>query len=61
MNIAEGTEKNQRADRARFYSNARRSAMECAAICDILGLVDPRLLPQREIAKAKLKSIVSTG
>lgn len=59
LNIAEGTGKNGRADRVRFYSIARGSAMECAAICDIIGLVETRLLPKTELAKAKLKSIVS--
>ena len=36
LNIAEGTGKNSQADRRRFYSIARGSAMECAAICDRL-------------------------
>jgi four helix bundle protein len=59
LNIAEGTGKNGRADRIRFYSVARGSAMECAAICDIIGIMDTRLLPTTELAKAKLKSIVN--
>jgi four helix bundle protein len=59
LNIAEGTGKNGRSDRVRFYSIARGSAMECAAICDIIGIVDTRLLPKTGLAKAKLKSIVS--
>jgi len=59
LNIAEGTGKNGRLDRIRFYSIARGSAMECAAICDILGILNPRLLPKITLAKAKLKSIVN--
>ena len=59
LNIAEGTGKNGRSDRLRFYSIARGSAMECAAICDIMGIVDTRLLPKTELAKANLKSIVN--
>lgn len=59
LNIAEGTGKNGRADRIRFYSIARGSAMECAAICDIIAVLDNRLLPKAELAKAKLKSIVN--
>ena len=59
LNIAEGTGKNGRSDRVRFYSIARGSAMECAAICDIIAVLDSRLLPKAELAKAKLKSIVN--
>jgi len=59
LNIAEGTGKNGRSDRFRFYSIARGSAMECAAICDIIAILDSRLIPKTELAKARLKSIVS--
>ena len=59
LNIAEGTEKFQSADRIRFYSIARGSAMECAAICDIAKLTDPRLETKVEDGKRMLKSIVN--
>jgi four helix bundle protein len=59
LNIAEGTGKNGRSDRVRFYSIARGSAMECAAICDIIAIVHPALLPKTELAKATVKSIVN--
>jgi len=59
LNIAEGTGKSGRADRKRYYSIARGSAMECAAICDIIGLIDKRLLPVTVEAKILLKSVVS--
>ena len=36
MNIAEGAGRRSAADKARFYSIARGSATECAAIMDLL-------------------------
>ena len=36
LNIAEGAGKSTKADKKRFYDIARGSAMESAAICDIL-------------------------
>jgi len=36
LNIAEGAGKSAKADKKRFYEIARGSAMESAAICDIL-------------------------
>jgi four helix bundle protein len=59
LNIAEGTGKNGRSDRIRFYSIARGSAMECAAICDIIAILHTPLRPKTELAKGKLKSIVN--
>ena len=59
LNIAEGTGKNRVGDRKRFYAIARGSAMECAAICDIIGLIDRRLLAEAESGKRKLKSVVN--
>lgn len=59
LNIAEGTGKSGRSDRLRFYAIARGSAKECAAICDDIALIDSELKPHIEVAKAKLRSIVS--
>ena len=59
LNIAEGTGKNGVTDRKRFYSIARGSAMECAAIFDIISLIDKQLVSDIEIGKQKLKSIVN--
>ena len=58
LNIAEGTGKPQKADRRRFYMIARGSAMESAAICDVIKLLDPTLASKAEEAKILLKSIV---
>jgi hypothetical protein len=33
--------------------------MECAAICDVIAIIDSELKPQIEVAKAKLRWIVS--
>jgi len=46
LNIAEGCGRRSPADKGRFYSMARGSTTECAAILDLLGargLVDDRL------------------
>jgi four helix bundle protein len=54
ISIVEGGGRRSPADRARFYSMARGSATECAAILDLLGvrgLVDDRL---RKRARALL-------
>jgi len=59
LNIVEGTGKYSQPDRSRFYSIARGSAMECAAICDIIGLLNHRLEKRTSRGKLKLKSIVS--
>ncbi len=32
--------------------------MECAAICDIIGIIEPRLLPKTEFTKTTLQSMV---
>ena len=59
LNIAEGSGKIQEADRRHFYAIARGSAMECAAICDVIGLVDEKLIEEATQAKKSLKSVVS--
>ena len=58
LNTAEGCGRRSPADKARFYSMARGSATECAAIVDLLGvrgLVDVRL---RRRARALLVRMV---
>ena len=40
LNIAEGSGKNQIPEKKRYYGIARGSAMECAAICDVLELIE---------------------
>jgi four helix bundle protein len=58
LNIAEGCGRRSPADKARFYSMARGSATECAAILDLLaarGLVDARL---RNRARSLLVRVV---
>jgi len=58
LNIAEGCGRRSPADKGRFYSIARGSATECAAILDLLGarrLVDDRM---RNQARALLVRIV---
>jgi four helix bundle protein len=58
LNIAEGCGRRSPADRGRFYSMARGSATECAAVLDLLGargLVDDRV---RRRARALLVRVV---
>lgn len=59
LNIAEGSGKTSFTDKKRFYSIARGSAMECAAICDVLQLIDKQYFTKVGDAKDSLKSIVS--
>jgi four helix bundle protein len=59
LNIAEGNGKQSLKDKNRFFEIARGSALECAAIHDILisfGAIDSEL---NRIEKANLKRIVS--
>ena len=58
LNIAEGSGRTSKLERRRFYSFARGSAMECAAICDIVGLLDEKLSDEVSQAKDLLNSIV---
>ena len=59
LNLAEGCGRPQRRDRARFYGIARGSAMETAAIVDILTIRQMApLVPCRQ-AKSLLFRIVS--
>jgi four helix bundle protein len=40
LNISEGSGRTRRGDRARFHAIARGSAMECAAILDVLRITN---------------------
>ena len=57
LNLAEGSGKMTNADKLRFYSIARGSAMECAALCDVISLVEPQLKVQAENGKLLLEEI----
>ena len=59
LNIAEGSGKFDEPDRRKFYSIARGSAMESAAICDVIALMDSRLKEQTQQAKKLLRSVIS--
>jgi len=59
LNIAEGAGKTTAKDQARFHAIARGSAMECAAVFDVLRLqsaVDAELAQQ---AKGTLERVVA--
>jgi len=51
LNIAEGSGKVTAADRKRFYAIGRGSAMECAAILDIVRVLE--CCPEHDIRAAK--------
>jgi four helix bundle protein len=57
LNIAEGNGRRTLVDRLGFYSTARGSTMECAAICDVIALVEPKLAKDVEAAKGLLEEI----
>ena len=57
LNIAEGSGKMSSRDKLRFYGIARGSAMECAAICDVVVLTEPRLEKMSDGAKEKLGEV----
>jgi len=59
LNIAEGSGKLHKADKLRFYSIARGSAMECAAICDVVVLIDGNLAKMSKEGKKLLNEIVA--
>ena len=57
LNLAEGSGKMSQRDKLRFYSIARGSAMECAAICDVIALVEPRLEKEASEGKQVLSQV----
>ena len=59
LNIAEGSGRAKLDDRKRFYAMARGSALECAAISDMLVRVEPKLADSTDIVKKQLHSIAS--
>ena len=59
LNIAEGNGKGIQADRRRFFEIARGSALECAAIQDVLTAGDKLTAQQNTTGKQLLHHIVS--
>ena len=59
LNIAEGYGKRGIADRARFYDIARGSAHECAALIDVLAVLEVINPEEIQSAKELLHRIVS--
>ena len=59
LNIAEGNGKRTHGDRNRFFEIARGSAMECAAILDILGVIGFGQIDLIQKCKALLLRVVS--
>ena len=59
LNIAEGYGRYSRGGRKRFYTIARGSAMECAAISDLIVRIQPKLIDEVSQLKKTLHSIVS--
>ena len=59
LNIAEASGKTGAADRARFHAIARGSALECAAILDVLRLLGVAAAEQVEQGKLLLSRIVA--
>jgi len=62
LNIAEGTGKTSPKERARYYSIARGSVMECAAIVDLLvlqRLIEPRIAEQTKLLAVRVVAMLS--
>ena len=58
-NIAEGNGKSSEKDRSRFFEIARGSALECAAIQDVLEIGEVLSVEENQKAKQMLLRIVS--
>jgi four helix bundle protein len=58
LNIAESCGRFEEKDRKRFFAIARGSAMECAAIADLLIRIEPGLRGELDFSKKTLLSIV---
>jgi four helix bundle protein len=58
LNLAEGSGRRQRGDKARFYGIARGSAMECAAAFDIIRIRRMATEAQCVEARSRLVRIV---
>jgi four helix bundle protein len=59
LNIAEASGKTGAGDRSRFYAIARGSALECAAILDVLVLLESADRDEAERGKELLTRIVA--
>jgi four helix bundle protein len=59
LNIAEGAGKHSGNDQARFYDNARGSALECAACLDVLVAMQLVLPQEIESGKEQVAEIVA--
>ena len=59
LNIAEGAGKTSEADKKRFYSIARGSSLECAAILDAMKILELGNSKEIEQGKKLLKDIAS--
>lgn len=59
LNIAEGAGEFSRADKARFYRIAKRSATECAAILDVSRKLDIISSPRFDAGRDILFRVVS--
>ncbi len=57
LNIAEGSGKTTKIDKLRFYAIARGSAMECAAICDVISNLEPQLRTRARQGKRVLEEV----
>ena len=57
-NIAEGAGEYSRGDKSRFYRIARRSATECAAILEVVSVLNLVADSQRSTGRAVLLGIV---
>ena len=59
LNLAEGAGKTGKADKQRFYSIARGSALECAAILDLLCTWELVSADELKKERALLEQIVA--